>query len=335
MNGSKVNTKLQQALQKGFVPEGVLHLQTQIDARIQTIMATTGAPLNAVMWDNWRHINFHINYFANRFPFCVKSKDRNDWNIIINTAVRYGILYGSSGLYKDYNNEPQIINVSKYDKDKAEIAILPKDYKQIDLKYKSMIKVPRKQVAEYRFETIALPIITMINPLLKFESNITKGYISSTIVNAPRVGLKHTNASNSAENIRNFAELNNFAMVIPEGGTDQILSYNLSTDIKGFNELAQQGLKWYYDMIGRRTNTSFKKEHIGEYEEMNSSANVAAVEFERYLYIKKFLMEVSDLFGIEIYLENLNGVMENCKNDIVTEVQQPHTEEAKNVPNKN
>lgn len=315
---SKVNQKLNKLLEEKFIPEQTFQLATQINARLQHIMSMTGNVLRSVHWDYWRHINFHVNYFANRFPFDVKGAENKHWNIIINQVFRYGFLFGTSGIWKTPTGKIEIISVQKYEGEKAEIVILNRDYKRTSLDGMKSIKVPAADVVEYRFDYLSLPAITMLNPLLKFESNITKGYFAGSIINNPRIGLKHNNNVNSEDNIRNFVNLDNIAMIIPEGGSDQLLTYNLSTDIQGYNELAQQGLKWYYDMIGRRTNTSFKKEHVGEYEELNAASNVSAVEFERYIYVKVFLSKLSSLFGLTIYLENLNGVMEDCTADIVT-----------------
>lgn len=333
---SKVHTKLQQTIKEGFIPEPTFQLATQIEARLAHIMSTTGAVLRGVDWNQWRHINFHVNYFANRFPFDVKGAENKHWNITINQVLRYGFLFGSSGIWKSPTGKIEVISVQNYEGNKAEIVILNKDYKRVTLDGSKSIKVPVEDVVEYRFDYLALPAIVTLNPVLKFESNITKGYLSSTIINSPRIGLKHNNNVNSEENIRNFVNLDNVAMIIPEGGSDQILAYNLATDIQGFNELAQQGQKWYYDMIGRRTNTSFKKEHVGEYEELNASSNVAAQEFERYLYVKNFLSKLSKLFNLTIYLENLNGKMEDCNNDIVTEIedQVEHKEKTDNEKTK-
>ena len=92
-----------------------------------------------------------------------------------------------------------------------------------------------------------------------------------------------------------------------DGGTDRFTALALATNTEPLLQTIEYTKNYYYDLVGRRTNSDFKRAHSLDSEISAAEKNCQAIETSRYLFLKKFLREYSMLFDIEINLENLNG----------------------------
>ena len=307
----------------GFTPEQTLKLFTKIQTADAMINSQVGKgsdiiTTGRITWEKWININNWANYFANRWKYDTPEMRHM---IAINWALRTGYIFGDSGVWNN-NGTPEIINITKYDLNYAYFTLSPKDNKSLkdmanlydpnSKPTKGLIKRPKNEVVAYQFDSLGYGAIMILEPVLKFEKYIQKSLFNEAVSLPTRLLRVTTNPDVSNEALKQFIELNSPVITKYAGTGETYEGIRIDTNTDQLLNLMEGGKNWYYDILGRRTNSDFKLSHTLEQEAQNSAANVDAIEWDRWLFFKNFIQNYAKLFNIKIKIENFNGVLVDC-----------------------
>lgn len=308
---SKAIEKLNQIEQQGFVPLNTFNLENQIMAKEAAIDSQVGNTNTGddIYYNTWLQVNQWADYFCGTFKY-----EANEFkhNIAINRALRAGFIYGSVGVWNN-NGTPELVQVRdrRSPTEYYEIIIIYDDSERYyPAKNPDMFKkVPKKDVVIYQFDSLGYSAFLTLQPVLKFERLTQKALYNETLVLPTRI-LHDVDAGNpSTKAAKQFVQFNSSMIHRMDGGTDRFSGLALATNTEPLLQTIEYTKNYYYDLLGRRTNSDFKRAHSLDSEISAAEKNCQAIETSRYLFLKKFLREYSMLFDVSINLENLNGEM--------------------------
>lgn len=308
---SKAIEKLNQIEQQGFVPLNTFNLENQIMAKEAAIDSQVGNTNTGddIYYNTWLQVNQWADYFCGTFKY-----EANEFkhNIAINRALRAGFIYGSVGVWNN-NGTPELVQVRdrRSPTEYYEIIIIYDDSERYyPAKNPEMFKkVPKKDIVIYQFDSLGYSAFLTLEPVLKFERLTQKALYNETLVLPTRI-LHDVDAGNpSTKAAKQFVQFNSSMIHRMDGGTDRFTGLALATNTEPLLQTIEYTKNYYYDLLGRRTNSDFKRAHSLDSEISAAEKNCQAIETSRYLFLKKFLREYSMLFDVAINLENLNGEM--------------------------
>lgn len=310
---TKALEKLKEIEQNGFVPMNTFNLENQIMAREAAIDSQVGTTSNGedIYYNKWLQINQWADYFCGVFKY-----EANEFkhNLAINRALRGGFIYGYIGVWNN-NGTPELVQVRDKNAmgEHFEIIIIYDDSKRYYEPKESSIfkKVPRKDVVIYQYDSLGYSAFLTLEPVLKFERLAQKALYNETLVLPTRI-LHDVDAGNpSTKAAKQFVQFNSSIIHRMDGGSDRFSGLAIGTNSESLLQTIEYTKNYYYDLLGRRTNSDFKRAHSLDAEISAAEKNCLAIETSRYLYLKKFLRDYANLFNIDILLENLNGEMNN------------------------
>lgn len=322
--------KLKDIQQKGFVPMNTFNLENQIMAKEAIIDSQVGQTDSGedIYYNKWLQVNQWADYFCGTFTY---EASEFKHNLAINRALRAGFIYGYVGIWNN-NGTPELVQIrnKKESRDYYEIIIIYDDgeryYPKEGLQFKT---VPKEEVAIYQFDSLGYSAFLTLQPILKFEKLSQKALYNEVLVLPTRI-LHDVDAGNpSTKASKQFVQFNSPIIHKMDGGTDRFQGLALGTNTEPLLQTIEYTKNYYYDLVGRRTNSDFKRAHSLDSEISAAEKNCRAIETSRYLYLKKFLRDYSILFDIDIRLENLNGEMNSVFDKIELEV----SNEAKSADN--
>lgn len=326
------NTQLNDALAKQkqelFTPENVLKMQYEIAAKEAIIDSQVGAAVdlidpNHISWNQWINLNNWANYFANRWRFEAVQMHHT---IAINLALRNGYIFGECGVWNN-NGTPELVTIHRIGATTIEFTLLPRETKELEKmaaagerwkgRAKGTLKAPKNQIIVYQFDSFGYGAIITLRPMLLMEDYIQRALFNEMRTIPARMIHDKLNNNSSNEVVRDFLELKKPIITRYRGGEESFEAIALNTNTANILELIEASKNWYYDILGRRTNSDFKLSHTLESEAKNSEANVIALEWDRYLFFKKFIQDYAKLFNLkDIKIENLNGQFTSCWDSI-------------------
>ena len=308
---SKAIEKLNQIEQQGFVPLNTFNLENQIMAKEAAIDSQVGNTNTGddIYYNTWLQVNQWADYFCGTFKY---EASEFKHNIAINRALRAGFIYGSVGVWNN-NGTPELVQVRdrRSPTEYYEIIIIYDDSERYyPAKNPEMFKkVPKKDIVIYQFDSLGYSAFLTLQPVLKFERLTQKALYNETLVLPTRI-LHDVDAGNpSTKAAKQFVQFNSSMIHRMDGGTDRFTGLALATNTEPLLQTIEYTKNYYYDLLGRRTNSDFKRAHSLDSEISAAEKNCQAIETSRYLFLKKFLREYSMLFDVAINLENLNGEM--------------------------
>lgn len=308
----KAKDKAKELEQQEMIPRPTYTLEQEIIAKEATIDAQVASTstLNNIKWNKWIQINLWANYFANRFTYITKNPIHNKF---INKTLRHGFIYGKVGVW--YNNgTPELIHVLEEKEHKYRVVINEENnnffYKE--MKRDRAIEVWKGDVIFYQFDSLNLPAITLLQPVLKFEELVQKVLYNETLTNATRI-MRDVSPGTSNKTAQQFMNFDSPIINRIEGGQDKYQGLTLETNSEKVLDTIEYAKNWYYDILGRRTNSDFKKTHSLNSEIEAGQFNAQVLEKDRHLYLWDFLRDYSYLFNIQIDLEMLNGNIQNVR----------------------
>lgn len=308
---SKAIEKLNQIEQQGFVPLNTFNLENQIMAKEAAIDSQVGNTNTGddIYYNTWLQVNQWADYFCGTFKY---EASEFKHNIAINRALRAGFIYGSVGVWNN-NGTPELVQVRdrRSPNEYYEIIIIYDDSERYyPAKNPEMFKkVPKKDIVIYQFDSLGYSAFLTLQPVLKFERLTQKALYNETLVLPTRI-LHDVDAGNpSTKAAKQFVQFNSSMIHRMDGGTDRFTGLALDTNTEPLLQTIEYTKNYYYDLLGRRTNSDFKRAHSLDSEISAAEKNCQAIETSRYLFLKKFLREYSMLFDVAINLENLNGEM--------------------------
>lgn len=312
----KAIDKVKQIEENNYTPLDTFNLQNQIEAQEAAIDSQVGTTsiLDNIQWNRWIHINLWCDYYANRFKY-----EASDYqhNFVINRALRNGFIYGSCGVWNN-NGTPEIVQFLKEENGKLRVSIIKDDKQEHNPKDNNII-VNKNEVIMYQFNSLGYSAFLTLGPILKLEQLIQKVLYNETLTNATRI-IRDVDAASSKRTAQQF--INFLSPIINRfnNGKDRYEGLTLNTNTEKVLEVMEYAKNWYYDVLGRRTNTDFKKTHSLNSEIEAGMFNAEVLERDRFMFLKKFLREYSKLFNIEILLENENGELSNVNEKLKLEV---------------
>lgn len=325
----KITNLITEALDN-FTPQQTLKLANKIEAADAMINSQVGPALpyvtqGRIVWEKWININNWANYFANRWKYHIKEMRHM---LAFNAALRSGYIFGDSGIWNN-NGTPEVITISHYDANYAYFTLSPSDFKSQrerilnyhpDEKPKTgLLKRPKEQVIHYQFDSLGYGAIMILDPILKLEQYIQKGLFNEALSLPTRLIRTTQNKATSTQTVKDFIEL--LSPIINRVGdsAERYDGIRIDTNTETFLNLIEASKNWYYDILGRRTNSDFKLSHTLEQEAQNSAANVDAIEWDRWIYFKKFAQDYARLFGVSVLIENFNGRLGDCFSELEIE----------------
>ena len=308
---SKAIEKLNQIEQQGFVPLNTFNLENQIMAKEAAIDSQVGNTNTGddIYYNTWLQVNQWADYFCGTFKY---EASEFKHNIAINRALRAGFIYGSVGVWNN-NGTPELVQVRdrRSPTEYYEIIIIYDDSERYyPAKNPEMFKkVPKKDIVIYQFDSLGYSAFLTLQPVLKFERLTQKALYNETLVLPTRI-LHDVDAGNpSTKAAKQFVQFNSSMIHRMDGGTDRFTGLALATNTEPLLQTIEYTKNYYYDLLGRRTNSDFKRAHSLDSQISAAERNWQSIETSRYLFLKKFLREYSMLFDVAINLENLNGEM--------------------------
>ena len=325
----KKASKLVEKAINDLTPKQLFDLKNRIEAKEMVINSQVlfnndqDLTIGRVVWEKWININNWANYFANRWKY--ETKDMKH-NMAINYALRAGYIYGDSGIWNN-NGTPTNIIVSHCDLNFCYFTLSPTEQERLEqLRYETkkkkqgLIKKPKNEIINYQFDSLGYGAFITLDPVLKLEEYIQKAIFNEAMTLPTRIIRDINDANTDNRTAKQFLELKSPVINRYKGGNETYEGLTLSSSTDGLLNLIEASKNWYYDILGRRTNSDFKLSHTLEQEAKNSEFNVNAIEWDRYLFFKKFIQEYAKLFKIKIKIENLNGDFGDCFNDLELEL---------------
>lgn len=304
---AKATQELKKIENNEFTPLDTFNLQNNIAAQEAVIDSQVGdtSILNDIQWNRWIHINLQCDYYANRFKY--EAKDYKH-NFIINRALRNGFIYGVCGVWNN-NGTPEIVQIADYRNDEVRITVITDDTKEFRKDANTtFIWVKRDTVIEYQFSSLGYSAFLTLGPLLKLEQLVQKVLYNETLTNATRI-IRDVDAGSSKKTAQQFVKFLSPLINRYNNGKDRYEGLALDTNTEKAIEVIEYAKNWYYDILGRRTNSDFKKTHSLNSEIEAGQFNGEVLERDRYMFLKKFLRDYSKMFNVKINLENETGEM--------------------------
>lgn len=317
----KAIDKVKEIEQSNYTPLDTFNLQNQIQAQEAAIDSQVGSSsiLDNIQWNRWIHINLWCDYYANRFKY-----EASDYqhNFIINRALRNGFIYGTCGVWNN-NGTPEIVQYINEENGRLKVSIIQDDSKEHNLRENNIV-VNKSDVIYYKFNSLGYSAFLTLAPILKLEQLIQKVLYNETLTNSTRI-IRDVDAASSKKTAQQFIDFLSPIINRFNNGKDRYEGLTLNTNTEKVLDVMEYAKNWYYDVLGRRTNTDFKKTHSLDSEIEAGQFNAEVLERDRYMFLKKFLREYSKLFGIEILLENENGELSNVNDKLKLEVKTDET----------
>lgn len=317
----KKASKLVEKAINDLTPKQLFDLKNRIEAKEMVInsqvlfKAQEDLTIGNVVWNKWININNWANYFANRWKYETKEMKHN---MAINYALRAGFIYGDSGIWNN-NGTPTNIIVSYCDLNYCYFTLSPTEQERLEqLRYETkekkqgLIKKPKSEIINYQFDSLGYGAFIVLDPVIKLEEYIQKAIFNEAMTLPTRIIRDINDANTDNRTAKQFLELKSPVINRYKGGNETYEGLTLSSSTDGLLNLIEASKNWYYDILGRRTNSDFKLSHTLEQEAKNSEFNVNAIEWDRYLFFKKFIQEYAKLFNIKIKIETLNGNFIDC-----------------------
>lgn len=307
---NKVFNKIKGIEENNYLPVETINLQQQIYAQEAAIDSQVGSTsiLNDIKWNRWIHINLWADYFANRFKY---EASEYKHNFAINRAIRNAFIYGRIGIWNN-NGTPEVVFVVKEENERYRVSVLKNDDEEFYAhnERNKYIYVDKTQVIHYQFSSLGYSAFITLQPVLKMEQLVQKVLYNEILTNATRI-LRDTEAGSSSTSAKQFINFNSPVIHRIDGGTDRYTGLTLDTNTEKVIETIEYSKNWYYDILGRRTNSDFKKTHSLDSEIEAGQFNTNVLERDKYMFLKKFLRDYSKLFKVSILLENENGEMDS------------------------
>lgn len=330
MRNKKVLEKIQGIEDKinKFIPINTINLENKmyaVEAAIDSQVAASNI-LNEIVWNQWIIINNWANYFANVFKY--EAEDFKH-NVFLNRAIRYGFIYGRAYVWNN-NGTPEIVGVVNWDdKDVVEISIITEDMdyslmEKTQYFYNSnkgkRLTVPKSQIIVYRFNSLGWSSFIVLQPIIKLEQQIMKALYNEAIMLPTRL-LHDTEAGQTdTRATKQLLEFNSPVLHKTHDGTDKFYGLTINTNNQDLLNTIEYAKNYYYDILGRRTNSDFKRAHSLDAELEASESNFEILERDRYMFLKRFLREYSKMFRTSILLENSIGEFKDVfEKDIIKE----------------
>lgn len=299
-----------------MLPQPTIQLKTEIEGREALIDSQVMKlqKLQGVQWSDWIIINNWANYYANVFKY---DCERKNFNKFLNRAIRNAFIYGSIGVWNN-NGTPEIVGYQKLNDDFYNIFVIGED--DVDTYWKSK-KTPQKNIKKvkydeiifYKFSSLGWNAFTYLKPVIKMEKMAQKGLYNQIMVLPTRIINDKATHDNNFKAAQTFVDFNSPIITRIEGGTDTFQGLSLPSSTTDFLNTLEYAKNWYYEVLGRRTNSEFKKTHSLDSELETAERQFTILERDRYLHLKEFLKDFSDLFGEVVYLENEVGEFVDCK----------------------
>lgn len=318
-NLEKINEKL-----NGFVPTNTIAIVNQIEAVNEAINSqiAKSSVLKDITWNSWIIINHWADYFANSFKY---EADRFELNIFINRVIRYAFIYGGAYIWNN-NGTPELVSiVSEVNKKEYGIAIISPDFdviKQNENSLKNLSvskKVPKEQIFYYQFNSLGWSSFVVLRPLIKWNKQVMKALYNETIMLPTRLihdteaGQKDSSASSQ------LLKFESPVMHRAKDGTDVFKSLALNTNTESLLNVIEYTKNYYYEILGRRANTEYKKTHSLNAELEAAEDTFTILERDRYLYLKNFLRYMSKTYKTKILLQTENRqFIDVFESDIIT-----------------
>lgn len=312
-------------MQNLFIPKNTIQMLNKIEAQEQIINSQVKAlseptltdSNERVVWSKWVNINNWANYFANRFKYdTLKTKH----NLIINRVLRNGFIYGDCGVWNNNGTPTVAYYVKDLNLNRCQISLEPTTTQDAALKmvketrHKAQlttITVDKKDFANYQFEPLGYSAFMTLKPVLESEEMIQKLLINEITTAPTKTIFKVSQPDSSARLMSAYLSNSTPVLVQLMDSPDKIAQLPSSSGSGDVLNLIEATKNWYYDILGRRTNSDFKLSHTLEQEAQNSAANVDAIEWGRYLLFKSFIEVYAELFNLGgVLIESFNGKMQ-------------------------
>lgn len=331
-----------QRIQNFFLPKETMELMNKIAAKEEIINSQIlkfvepdlANSNERVVWPRWININNWANYFANRFKYDTKN---TKYNLIINNVLRYGFIYGDCGVWNN-NGTPTIAYfVKDLSPTKCLITIHPTSNQEEALKLvresraksnNATIQIDKKDFVNYQFEPLGYSAFLTLKPVLETEEMIQKLLINEVTTAPTKTFFKVAQPDGSKRLMSAYLSNSTPILVQLMDSPDKIAQLQSASGSQEVLNLIEATKNWYYDILGRRTNSDFKLSHTLEQEAQNSAANVNAIEWGRYLLFRDFMENFAKIFKCKnLVIENFNGTMSSLSEDINWEENQEREQE--------
>lgn len=299
-----------------MLPQSTIQLKTEIEGREALIdsQIIKLQKLQNVQWSDWIIINNWANYYANVFKY---ECERKNFNKFLNRAIRSAFIYGSIGVWNN-NGTPELVGYQKLNSDFYNIFVIEEDdvdnyWKNKKIPLKNIKKVKSDEIIFYKFNSLGWTAFAYLKPVIKMEKMVQKALYNQIMVLPTRIINDKTIHDNNFKAAQSFVDFNSPIITRIEGGVDTFQGLNLTTSTTDLLNTVEYAKNWYYEVLGRRTNSEFKKTHSLDSELETAEKQFTILERDRYLHLKEFLKDFSDLFDETVYLENEIGELVDCK----------------------
>ena len=288
----------------------MLSKELAIDAQVSNSEVYDGT----IGYHTWIIINQWANYFANVFKY---EADQMKHTLFINRAIRYAFIFGYVWIWNN-NGTPEIVGASERN-GKWYVSIIKEEFDNLeksDSYYKRLeynLEVDPKDLYRYKFDTLGFSAYIILGPVIKVEKLVSKALYNEILVLPTR--LIHS-SENPDPNNRAVKQILGFKSPILHkfaDGQDKFEGMNLSITSLELLRTIEYTKNYYYDLLGRRTNTDYKASHSLDAEVEASQISFRILERERYLHLKAFLQWFSKQFATKIMLENAINDYQNVK----------------------
>lgn len=314
-NTTELLNKIDQQIQ-GFKPVNTINIEQRIEATNAAIdsQISRSSILSSVVWTDWVIINQWADYFANVFAY---ESDRLEMDIFINRVIRQGFIFGYCYVWNN-NGTPEIVSVVKKNKDTCDIYIINSDEDYLekggsyyDSKKANKFNVPIDQLIRYQFNSLGWSSFVVLKPIIKLNKLVMKSLYNDTLMNTSRLIHQVEFDMTDVKTSQQFVNFESPVIHKSGDGTDTFRALQLATNTQSLIDVIEYAKNYYYEILGRRTNSDFKRTHSLDSEIDAAQQTFEILERDRYRWLKHFLRQFSKMFNLEIMLENSIGEYKN------------------------
>lgn len=328
-NIKDINDKLAQ-----FTPNSTIQMEAKLEAKkaaIDSQVAALNVYGKSIYYHEWIILNQWADYMANIFKY--ESKDFKH-TFFINRVIRYAFLFGYCWVWND-NGTPRLCTVQfegnqwyayeipdtidTEEKGEGFYTIHTVKYK----KFKTPVKL--ENLIKYQYSSLGYSAYITLRPIVKMEQIVSRALYNEVLMLPTRVinSSDSPNANSSAA--RQLLDFNSSILFKFADGTDRFEPLELANASTEMIATIEYAKNYYYDILGRRSNTEYKRAHALEAELEAGQRNIEILERDRWLHLKNFLVKYSKLFNTQLYLQTSAGDYEDVnKLDIL--IREEHNE---------
>ena len=298
-----------------FIPTQTVQNTAVMKAKEAVIDAQVGKAgiynNTGVYYNDWLIINQWANYMANVFKY--ETKDL-DITLFINRSIRYAFIFGYVYVWNN-KGKPEIVYPERVE-GKLKVAIINEDLdnsiKGADW-YKMQGQYARYEADEadiilYKFESLGFSAFITLGPIIKFEKLASKSLYNEALMLPTRLVNSSENPDPNGTAAKQVTDFNGPIMFKYADGTDKFEGLEIAYASNQLVQVLEYTKNWYADIIGRRSNTDFKRAHSLNAEIEAGQDNFKILERDRYLHLKRYLKQFKKLFKLDkLLLETTIG----------------------------